>query len=513
MEGDYNLNISNEILFPSIPKDIIFPDELNRYLREQLEYFLHENGMLKKNLQEHETTLNDKKSIIENLKHKLKEYENIGNKHQYSTTTTFVSAKIVELSRRLREKNAEVESWKTKCYKLEKKMFEIQESEVKDMSGQKDENVASPKNENELKKLQEKLNATSLKMRELQNSNIHLKNELKMANKHLQQEVGDTFDTINNNNNLGWRGRAQIICDLQQKNQEMREKLKNYQKNSGVENDRKSEKKIDYLNKENEDLKNILEDQKKRIDMLRARCKVLEAEQSISKSKITSLISQTERDQNLLQTLSNQVTSHQGAVNETIKQKEKYIRGLQKDNEILRIELSKQKYTIENLDKELNDKVEEIKDLMKNKRRSPRPISSYGQRNKNMIDERLINRLEVEKSRLLELTEVQASRISAEREAHSKTQDLLRTERQRAAKMETNLAKLELEYSTIRPGGSYCTLTTNRSLDLKKQATDLQADLEIAQETIKALKTRLEIEQHERKMDLKEFSRIFESNN
>lgn len=58
------------------------------------------------------------------------------------------------------------------------------------------------------------------------------------------------------------------------------------------------------MNKENEDLKNILEDQKKRIDMLRARCKVLEAEQSISKSKITSLISQTERDQNLLQTLS-----------------------------------------------------------------------------------------------------------------------------------------------------------------------------------------------------------------
>ncbi|XP_044746400.1 protein lava lamp-like isoform X2 [Coccinella septempunctata] len=504
MNGDSNLEV-----LPSIPKDIIFPDELNRYLRGQIEYLMHENGMLRKNLQENESSLNENKSIIDNLKNKLKEYENTDNKHQYTTSTALASSKIVELSRKLREKNAEVESYKTKCSKLEKQIFEIYENKTEEP--QKEMSPAQrTEREDQLKKLQDKLSASSMRFRELQNMNIHLKNELKMANKYLQQEVGDTLDTISNNNNLGWRGRAQIICDLQQKNQELKEKLKGYQKKSGVEVNSKAEKKLDNLIKENEDLKNILEEQKKRIDVLRARCKVLEGEQSINKSKIASLIAQTERDQNLMQTLSNQVSNQQNVTNETIKQKDKHIKGLQQDNEVLRIELSKQRYTVENLTKDLNDKMEEIKDLMRNKRKSPRPSSSYGQRNKNLIDERLVNRLEAEKSRLLELTEVQASRISAEREAHSKTQERLMVERQKAARLETNLAKLELEYSSIRSGGSYCTLTTNRSIDGKKNTLDFKDELEIAQETIKALKTRLEIEQHERKVDLKEFARILE---
>lgn len=82
--------------------------------------------------------------------------------------------------------------------------------------------------------------------------------------------------------------------------------------------------------------------------------------------------------------MQNQVTNHQDATNETIKQKDKNIRGLQQDNEILRIELSKHKYTVENLTKDLNDKIEELRDLMKNKRKSPRPTSSYGHKNKNV---------------------------------------------------------------------------------------------------------------------------------
>lgn len=37
MDGDYNLEVSDEVSFPTIPKDIIFPDELNRFLRGQIE--------------------------------------------------------------------------------------------------------------------------------------------------------------------------------------------------------------------------------------------------------------------------------------------------------------------------------------------------------------------------------------------------------------------------------------------------------------------------------------------
>ncbi|KAL3286756.1 hypothetical protein HHI36_001249 [Cryptolaemus montrouzieri] len=238
MDGDASLKISNEISFTSVPKDIVFPDELNRYLREQVEYLFHENGMLKKHLREKETSYEETSSELENLKLKVKENENIGSKNAYSSATTIASAKIAELSKRLREKNSEVESLKTKCSKLERKIFELQESKLQGVTENKysdENNDASPKPENEelLKKTRDKLGATSFKLREVQNANIQLKNELKVANKYLQQEVGDTFENINNNkNSRSWRGRAQIICDLQQKNQELREKLKLYQRKS-----------------------------------------------------------------------------------------------------------------------------------------------------------------------------------------------------------------------------------------------------------------------------------------
>lgn len=78
------------------------------------------------------------------------------------------------------------------------------------------------------------MNNVSVKLFEAKNANFQLKNDLKLANKLLQQEIGDTFENlqmiIGSGNN--WRGRAQIICDLQQKNSDLREKLKLYQEKS-----------------------------------------------------------------------------------------------------------------------------------------------------------------------------------------------------------------------------------------------------------------------------------------
>lgn len=59
--------------------------------------------------------------------------------------------------------------------------------------------------------------------------NMELKREMKLAKKMLQQEVGESFENLQaiyNANYAGWRGRAQMICDLQQKNSDLKEKLK-----------------------------------------------------------------------------------------------------------------------------------------------------------------------------------------------------------------------------------------------------------------------------------------------
>lgn len=79
--------------------------------------------------------------------------------------------------------------------------------------------------------MQEKLSSTTTKLFDAKNANVQLKNDLKIAGKLLQQEVGESFDALRStaNCNSNWRGRSQIICDLQQKNIELKEKLKQLQ--------------------------------------------------------------------------------------------------------------------------------------------------------------------------------------------------------------------------------------------------------------------------------------------
>lgn len=105
----------------------------------------------------------------------------------------------------------------------------------------------------------------------------------------------------------------------------------------------------------------------------------------------------------------------------------------------------------------------------------------------------------------MELTELQNNRLVAEREAHFKTQSLLRYEKQRAAKAEANAARKELESNSSMSGYSSSSIS-ERSLGL-----NMKDQLELAEENIKALKTRLEIEQFERKTDLQEFAKVLQS--
>lgn len=78
-----------------------------------------------------------------------------------------------------------------------------------------------------IQSLETKVKYITNKWSEEKNLVLQLKNDLKRANKWLQQEIGDKFETLLslNNSNCTWRGRAQIICDLQQKNAELKAQL------------------------------------------------------------------------------------------------------------------------------------------------------------------------------------------------------------------------------------------------------------------------------------------------
>lgn len=116
----------------------------------------------------------------------------------------------------------------------------------------------------------------------------------------------------------------------------------------------------------------------------------------------------------------------------------------------------------------------------------------------------MASRLEAEKLRLLELFEITNNKLEKERELYLEIQNLYRNERQKAAKLESKLAKLQLESSGR--GSEYSGLSSMS----KQMQVSLEDQLELAKESIKSLKARLDLEKQERKADFLEFSKILQ---
>ncbi|XP_044264595.1 girdin-like [Tribolium madens] len=499
VSGDLSLASIN---FPKFPKNVIVSEELNGYLRDQLEQAKRENRSLQEELEKKEAQIQQSQTKIEKLNEKFNDYENCCP-NDFASASQVANSKIVELSKKLREKNSEVEVYKSKCAKLESTLSELKLTQEEIV--QVDKPVET--NLDEMKKLQEKLNYTTNKWIEEKNLNLQLKNDLKRANKWLQQEVGEKFETLLslNSSNSNWRGRAQIICDLQQKNQDLKEKLKLFQDNKGpVFNSEsiqiKHERKIEALKEENSELKNNYTDLKRKFDALKTRCKVLENDHSFLKSKLASFAERHDVDQQTVAKLTSQLQQCNQLKTEDLRQKDQMVKYLQQENETLKVELMKEKCLSENKSKELLEKNDDIQ-LLNKRIRSSRPSSSYKHRHENP-ETKTINRLEVERLRLLELTKVQNNRLEEERNAHLKSQHLLRAEKQKCARLEASLARLELEQNSARSGYGSKNITPGR------MEMDVKDKLELAEENIKALTTRLEIECMERKMDFQEFSKV-----
>ncbi|EFA06429.1 Coiled-coil domain-containing protein 13-like Protein [Tribolium castaneum] len=502
------LNVSGDLSlasidFPKFSKNVIVSEELNAYLRDQLQQTKRENHTLHEELARKESQIEQNQRKIDKLNEKLHDFENCCS-NDFASASQVANSKIVELSKKLREKNSEIEVYKSKCIKLENTLSELklkQEDTV-----QIDKPVETDLDET--KKLQEKLNYTTNKWIEEKNLNLQLKNDLKRANKWLQQEVGDKFETLlslNNSSNSNWRGRAQIICDLQQKNQELKEKLKQFQDNKSPHLNTealqvKHERKIEALKEENSNLKNNYTDLKRKFDTLKTRCKVLEGDQSFLKSKLASLTERHDADQQTVVKLTSQLQQCNHLKTDDLRQKDQLVKHLQQEIESLKVELMKEKCLSENKSKELLEKSDDIQ-LLNKRIRSSRPPSSYKNRHEN-LESKTINRLEVERLRLLELSQVQNDRLEMERNAHLKSQHLLRAEKQKCARLEASLARLELEQSSAKIGYA------NKNMTPKRFENDIKDKLELAEENIKALTTRLEIESMERKRDFQEFSKI-----
>lgn len=114
--------------------------------------------------------------------------------------------------------------------------------------------------------------------------------------------------------------------------------------------------------------------------------------------------------------------------------------------------------------------------------------------------------MDADRLRLLELSKVYSQRVQKEREDKQSLELLYRSERQKAAKLEANLARAKLQESEKTSQSSYASLIARPTYE-----ENVEFKLEIAEEKIKALETRLRIEKTEREQDMRDFSEIVQN--
>ncbi|XP_076437318.1 coiled-coil domain-containing protein 13-like [Babylonia areolata] len=333
-------------------------EELVEHLNTQIREMKDENGRLYK-------LLSEKDFEIKQLKKKKNDEKTAVMESQLTNETA--ATKIVELSKKIRELRAELESERTrskqlmrKCTELETQMSSSRPPDTQSLNSANFGSVISlrsvtvePKEADEVdvKALQDKLKTTESKMADFRNQCQMLKQEVKVAQKVLSQELGENVNIQALLNNAGnFRGRAQQIIALQNKVEELKTQLAATQppllesetlgtKTSARRQtqDDKYRQELRRLEKERKETqereaqerKALEEDHqslKQRMEAAKARNKVLAGEVKSLKQQMQTLLQKGNNDDELISALMKQQTQLKQMLEETTNQKSDALR-------------------------------------------------------------------------------------------------------------------------------------------------------------------------------------------
>ncbi|XP_041372186.1 LOW QUALITY PROTEIN: coiled-coil domain-containing protein 13-like [Gigantopelta aegis] len=313
--------------------------ELVDHLNDQIRETKDENGRLYKLLSERDFE-------IRNMKRKREEEKSaLGGMH---VTNETAATKIIELSKKVRELTAELESEKTRVKQSQKKYYELQQQVAQSSNLQSSDTrsvlssavslqsrFADEKSDDgsvDVKLLQDRLKYSESKLAEYRNQCQALKQEIKIQNKILQKELGDSVNVQSLlSTNSTWRGRAQQILTLQNKVEDLKAQLEAQQSKEAAFEDqftgkssarRKTQddkykeelKKLERERKENKEraaaeLKALEEEHaalKQKIDATKARNQVLSSEMKSMKQRMSTLLEKGQNDDELIQALMKQ---------------------------------------------------------------------------------------------------------------------------------------------------------------------------------------------------------------
>nr|CAD7572029.1 unnamed protein product [Timema californicum] len=535
---------------PEQEDSFMFPEELNRSLREHIRILTDENGRLHRCLGERESELhianeklqcNEKRQMASSL-------SVLSNQGQ---TSELAASKIVELSKKVRELSSEIEIQKRKCRLAEAKLAGCCESglnsEDKDIKPKQEEVEKDP---NQVKLLTDKLQMTNQRLCDSRNQCQALKQDLRMVQKALCSEAGENVSIHSLTSN--WRGRAQQIAALQQKLLELQEKLNEQtEKHVVATADNRACVAMKVLEKERRVVQERtarelrersvqLEDTKRRLDAGRARNKILEDELAGHKRRLTTLLDKGKHDDQLISMLTGQLSALEKRCSDKEDEARRANSRWEEDRQHLLQDITREKSKLEKTETILTEKDVKIDQLEEKLRQTLLILSSNDKLQRSSSQDILfssswsLSKLsehhqthsmstqepcnedyqllflsgEAERARLLELVGVLNRRLNQQRDDAETVQvpytlqqkECLRKERQKGAKLETKLARVELE----RTGGSKVNSYRNkRASESDIVSGEIAYKMELLREEILALKTRLQCVQQEKDEDLK----------
>ncbi|KAL2731532.1 coiled-coil domain-containing protein 13 isoform X1 [Vespula maculifrons] len=543
---------SKETIEEKLPERIVFPEELNTYLRDRIRDLTAENGCLRRALEETEEKLRITKESITKSQLPI----TLGKSSEVAAT------KIIELSKKCREQTAEIEVFKTKCKTLEgtlaSKMAELEnlkhelarsKETPESRNSTEDVQSVSKEDEDKIKILTEKMQQVQTKLYESKNAYASLKQEFNKAQKLLCSEVGENVTVSGLSSQLGgWRGRAEQIRLLQQKVSELQLKLSEYDgtvkgssatslERKNLANLRNAEKErrqqIENSAKELRQAEVALETYKRKLEASKARIKVLENELNTTKANIAVLNEKRYHDDHLIEALNSRLKSAENKYQERemdIKNKEEK---LERESIVLKNDLQAAQIQIDRLTRKLEEREIEIDKLRDgiipedSKQRvhlEDRTVSNYRTsppntiRNFNEPNEYVTMAIaaEAERERLLELVTVLNRRLDKERNDANNLIESLQNEQSKVAKLESKLRKLENEKAGISKVDSgyrvrnLKSISGSRTSEESANAEQIHFKLELLEEECLALKARLNTVQQDKASDLEIYKRMLD---
>ncbi|XP_033360425.1 tropomyosin-2-like [Bombus vosnesenskii] len=413
--------------------------------------------------------------------------------------------------------------------------------------------------EDRIKHLYEKLQQTQIKLYESKNICASLKQEINKLHKLLYSEIGVNVNLNNLLNQSGWRGRAEQIHLLQQKITELQSRLSEYegtQKTSigiktkfrscrflfiscmscilvsverknlanlrNVEKERRRQ--IEDSAKQLRQTEVIVEGYKRKLEASKARIKVLEHELNVAKGNIAILNEKRSHDNHLIETLNNRLKTteikHEEREIDMKNRAEKFEReytNLKNDLQSAQLQIDRLRRRLEEREIEI-DKLryfilgEKSEELLSNLNHSGPPHSARSTCEPNEYVT-LAFAAEAERERLLELITILNRRLDKERNYADTLSNTLRNEKDKSAKLELKIRKLETErIGIVKIDTGYKTKLPklSKASDKEMNAEQMRLKVELLQEECLALKARLDTVQQDKAEDLATYKQMHE---